>query len=201
MNKEQFLQIVAELKERRNVEFKQSTAWEGAEWKAKIVKAVLGLSNVRDGGWIVIGIPRKADGSYELSGMEAAHLITYDEDTLNSNVAVYADPYAKLSLDKVNVDGKDFVVIGVKEFDEIPVICKKNGLEKLRKGVIYTRSYRIPETVEMPSQTEMREVVEMATDKAARKFIQRMVRAGIVKFMTAAPRDEDRFEKQIEDLR
>lgn len=201
MTKAQFLEIIAELKERRNVEFKQSTPWGSPEWRAKIAKSVLALSNVRDGGWVIIGIRRKKDGSHQLEGMEAAHLATYVEDTLNSTVAEYADPYARLSLDKVNVDGKDYVVIRVEESDEIPVICKKAFPKELRKGAIYTRSYRIPETVEVPTQSEMREILERATDKAAGKFIQRMARAGIVKFTVVAPRDEDQFERQLRDLR
>jgi predicted HTH transcriptional regulator len=202
MTREQFLEIVAVLQEGRNLEFKQSTPWTTKEWKAKIAKTVLGFSNVRDGGNIVIGVEKNPNGIFELKGMEEEHFASYDEDHVASVVATYADPYAKLAVHKLIVDEKRFVVIRTQEFDEVPVICKQDFQGVLRKGAIYTRSHRIAETVEVPTQTEMREIIELATDKETRKFIERMRRVGALNFPVAPPATnvDDQFDQQLLDL-
>ena len=53
------------------------------------------------------------------------------------------------------------------------VAFKKDGLKNLRKGAIFTRTRRHPETIEVPSQTEMREILELAVDKNMRKLTKR----------------------------
>jgi hypothetical protein len=84
-------------------------------------------------------------------------------------------------------------------FDEIPVVCRRNGVG-LRQGAVYTRSYRMPETCEVPSQTEMREIIEMATDKGVRRFLERSRRAGLLTGGTAEPTDTDKFDEELEEL-
>jgi hypothetical protein len=66
------------------------------------------------------------------------------------------------------------VFINVAEFDELPIICKKEYPEILRRGAIYVRSKRgKPETIEVPTEVEMREIIEMAVDKGNRKLSKR----------------------------
>jgi hypothetical protein len=76
------------------------------------------------------------------------------------------------------VHDRKFVVISVDEFDELPVICAR-GAYSCRVGAVYVRTRRKPETSEIPSQTEMRELLNLATDKALAAFLARTRRAGI----------------------
>lgn len=200
MTTEEFIELTQAAKEGRNLEFKRSTPWVESEFKAKIVKSILAFSNVRDGGAIVIGIERQPDSSYKFAGMLPEHLETWDEDQIASIVSNYADPYARFSMDTAPYNGKDFIVIRISPFDEIPVICKNDGHNNLRRGAIYTRTYRIPESSGVPSQTELREILEMATDIGVKKYIQRADRIGIKLVITKEILDDDKFESQKGDL-
>ncbi len=65
---------------------------------------------------------------------------------------------------------------------------------------MYTRSYRMPETCEVPSQTELREIIEMATDKGVRRFLERSRRAGLLTEGSIGPTDTEKFDEELEGL-
>jgi predicted HTH transcriptional regulator len=200
MDKKQFLELIQIGREGRNLEFKQSTPWIESEFKAKIVKSVLAFTNVRDGGWIIIGVEQQSDGTFKPVGVQPDHLAAYNGDDIASHVAEFADPYAKIPLCKIDLDSTSYVAIRVEEFDDIPVICKKDGFNKLRRGDIYTRTYRIPECAEVPSQTEMREILDMAIEKRLRKQLETLSRTGIPISSTPVSDDEEKFKSQRRDL-
>jgi len=201
MNNKEFLGIIELGRESRNLEFKGSAAWTDADFRAKLIKTSLAFSNVRDGGMIVIGVEESEEGSFSFDGVEPAHLDTFSPDDVASQVAQYADPYAKVQVERIENEQKVFVVIQTEEFDEMPVVCKKDGRCNLRRGAIYTRSRRMPETVEVPSQTEMREILEMATEKRVRKLLEMQERLKLPPFSSPGPTDDDRFDAQIAELR
>jgi predicted HTH transcriptional regulator len=202
MDDRELLQLLEIGQEGRNLEYKSSTLWDVPTIKAKITKSILGFSNVRDGGHIVIGVRELGDGSYDRSGVEAEHYDTYTYDNLTSHVSIYADPYVNFELVKKPLDDKNFIIIKVHEFTEIPVICKRDfnigSTLYLKRGAIYTRSYRTPETVEVPSQTEMREILEMATEKKLRRLIESQSRVGISHQFTVT--DEEKFDSELRDI-
>lgn len=49
-------------REQRNLEFKELLEWDQPQHRAKVEKSVLGMSNGRDGGVLVVGV--EDDGSY-----------------------------------------------------------------------------------------------------------------------------------------
>ncbi len=199
MDENEFLELKRLGREGRSLESKRSMPWKDAEFKAKIVKSVLAFSNVRDGGRIIIGVERQDDGTPKWVGVCPEDLATYDEDAVAAHVAEFADPYAKVRLERQPDDGTIYIIIQVDEFDDVPVVCRKDGREKLRRGAMYTRSHRIPESVEVPSQTEMREILDMATEKGIRKYFEMQERIGIPIIPTVS--DADRFEAQLKGLR
>jgi hypothetical protein len=65
------------------------------------------------------------------------------------------------------------------------------------------RARHKPETSEIPSEEEMRELLELAIDKGVRKFVTRAQKAGLfpgIPGKPAPPSDEALFEKQIEEM-
>lgn len=182
--------------EERYLEFKESIPWDRKENSVNIIKAILALSNLKDGGWIVIGKTELPDGSYVLTGMELSDFETYDSDQMKDFINKYADPYVTFSLRKTEYKGKKFMLIKVEEFEEVPVICKRDYGDILHKGWVYVRSRTKPESIPIPSQSEMRELIEIATDKRTLRFLQRVERFG----MKLTPTDEELFDKQLEDL-
>lgn len=112
-------------REGRSLEYKESHTWD--ELKNKITKTALGMTNIRDGGTIVVGVSERS-GSLVPLGMSESDLETYNEDDVRAYVNRFADPYVQLELHRISQDGQEFVVIVIHEFDQIPVICKRSGI-------------------------------------------------------------------------
>lgn len=183
-------------REDRSLEYKESRPWD--DFKNQIAKTALGMANIRDGGTIIIGVSQRS-GNLVAEGMSRNDIDTYEVDDIQAYVNRFADPYVRLEMYIVPRNGQRFIVMVVHEFDEIPVVCRRNGVG-LRQGSVYTRSYRMPETCEVPSQTEMREIIEMATDKGVRRFLERSRRAGLLTGGTVEPTDTDKFDEELEGL-
>ena len=128
------------------------------------------MSNVRGGGSIVIGVEEK-DEVFTPVGLSGSDLASFSQDEISAYVNEYADPFAEPTVHRVAQGGMDFVIIEVPEFFELPVVCKKNGPD-LRRGAIYTRARRMNESVEVPSQTEMREILDAALEKRFRAMLR-----------------------------
>lgn len=163
--------------ELRSVEYKGAMLWAERETKLKVAKAALGFSNLPDGGHLVFGVAER-DGTLVPEGLTDDQWHSFSSDEVSAFVNEYADPPVALEVYGGEVDGLKFVVIRVLPFLEIPTICKKdadgNGNVKvLRRGAIYTRSLRMPETVEVPSQNEMREILERSVDIGVRRLRSR----------------------------
>jgi predicted HTH transcriptional regulator len=156
------------------------------------------MTNIRDGGSVVIGVEQKKQGTFELSGMTQADFDSFNYETISAVVAEYADPYITFSLTKDELQGKRIVIIDVEEFQDIPVVCKKDG-SLLKRGKLYTRGLRVPESVEVPSQTEMREILDIAIEKGIRKFFRSISRAGITLKEPEKKPDIELFEKQLRE--
>ncbi len=141
------------------LEFKQAMSWD-----TSLVKDVLAMANIADGGRIVIGIE---DGTFARQGLSAAQLATFQPDQMKDLAGQYADPFVEFSVSKASDRaGKQFVIIAVAPFSLSPVICKKDGGSKqeLRKGEIYFRSKtRRPCSERISNSSEMRELLDRAT--------------------------------------
>ena len=184
-------------KELRNIEYKRSVSWNDNNPKQKILKSMLAMANIRDGGSVIIGVEQKG-GTFELTGMTEADFDSFNYETISAVIAEFADPYVTFSLTKGELEGKRIVIIDVEEFKDIPVICKKDG-SLLKRGKLYTRGVRIPESVEVPSQTEMREILDIAIEKGTRKFFRSISRAGIALKEPERKTDIELFEKQLKE--
>lgn len=193
----ELLEYVHHGREERNLEYKERWDLRGKEERAKLAKEIMALSNIRDGGTMVIGV--RKDGTPV--GVPEETAAKFTQDAVAAAVADYVSPYVELVVSSGH-DGSStsryFVVIQVKEFAEIPVLCKRDFGDAVRHGAIYTRSRRIPEATEVRSEAEMRELLEMAVDKGIRSFYRRLQAAGIQ--ATAIPSDLSLFEAQLGGL-
>ncbi len=193
-----FFQLIAIRREQRTLEYKQSMGWDDRTFRMRIVKSVLAMSNIRDGGDIIIGMEKQADDTYIPRGMEQRHLDSYIADDIGRVVAEYADPYARFDLRKEEDElGKSYVWIKIYEFEETPVICRKPYGDILSGGKIYIRTRRIPESAEVPSSAEMREIITMATERKLREFYQLAKAAGIQLPGPTIPTDAQAFAEQL----
>jgi hypothetical protein len=63
-------------------------------------------------------------------------------------------------------NGVTVAVIQVFEFADLPHLCSKDYPQVLREGALYVRPRKVPETSELASSVEMREILDLATEKA-----------------------------------
>jgi predicted HTH transcriptional regulator len=175
-----------------SVEFKSGIAWDSL--KIDIIKTVLAMSNLRDGGLIIVGHTQAATMT---EGMAEGVLATYDPDIMLDQCDEYASPRAVISMARMNIGGNNYIAIEVSEFDEDPVICKKGYHPDLKRGGVYIRPLTgRPRSSIVSDAQEMRAVLELAIDKGISNFETRAVRRGYV----STPRDSEAYRAEQTDL-
>ncbi|WP_215115399.1 helix-turn-helix domain-containing protein [Exiguobacterium sp. s80] len=166
--------------ETRNIEFKKSYDWADPKHKAKIVKCILSMSNTKDGGYLVLGIDdNKTLQEEKLCGMDLEHYKKINYDDVVVQVNKFADPPISFQMHPVEEKGTNFWLFRIPEFEEIPIICKKNGDENLTEGAIFSRSKSKPESAIIRSQSEMRELINTAINKGIKEFYTRVRDSGL----------------------
>jgi predicted HTH transcriptional regulator len=143
------------------------------------IRAILAMSNLQDGGYVIIGVEQDNENNYQPIGMTDDEAQTYEYDDILEVANSYADPFVTIKIQPTQYNGKFIIVIGVSEFVEIPVICKKEYPGILEPGRIYVRPYRKPESSANITSSELREIIELASKKSLRKHLETMVYAGI----------------------
>lgn len=176
--------------ELRGFELKGPGSREDAHFFAKVTRAALGLGNLRDGGHLILGID-DADPAAKGPGLDAYDLASWlAYDDVARKLATYADPPLRFAVaERVLSSGATVAVLQVFEFDDIPHLCAKDHPAGLRKGALYVRPRKVPETSEIASSVEMREILDLATEKALRAFVERAQRAG-VELSTQRPEEQ-----------
>jgi hypothetical protein len=112
----------------------------------------------------------------------------------------YSDPPLVFDLaELVLSSGANVVLMEVQEFVDVPHLCSRQFDDALRKGALYVRSRGVAETVEVSDTVQMREVVELATQKDLRRFVETARGAGF-EFSTGESSrndgDETPFDRQ-----
>jgi len=198
MESQELLDLVRHGREERNLEYKRSVNWKDKKIRDRITKTVLSMSNIRDGGAIVVGVEQIGE-AFKTTGMKAKDLDSFTQDGLSSYINEFADPFAEITVSKVSDEKSTFVVIQVEEFAELPVVCKRDGEHNLRRGAIYTRTRRKYESAELPSQAEMREILDLAVEKGIRTLQARIGRAGL-EVVEPVAANKQRFDQQLKGL-
>ncbi len=178
--------------ESKSVDFKESAPWEELKWQ--IIRTIIAMGNLRDGGIIVIGSSERGD-SWELTGIEETHLKTYDVDDIVDAVTKYASPPIRIEIVLVKYrNGKSFLAFQVHEFSDTPFVCKNNGpddYKKLRTGEFYVRPAGKPRTTKVTSAEDMHELLELAAEKRARRILEVSHRIGLKSSETYTQKFDD----------
>jgi hypothetical protein len=162
---------------------------------AKVARAALGMGNLRDGGQVVIGIA-DTDPAAMLPGLQQEDLTSWlSYDDVARKLAEYANPPLRFDVLEMSLSSSASVaVLNVYEFGDMPHLCARGYDPVLRKGALYVRPRKVPETSEVASLVEMREVLELATEQALRAYVSTGERAGVT--ISAGPSDDDRYEQE-----
>ena len=182
--------------ETRNQEFKGGLSW--SKLKIQIVKASLSLANLQDGGSIIIGIEEDENAQFHLRGMKKEISETFKLDDIQSFVNEYADPPIEITLNKIENNGNYFIEINILEFEEQPVICKKdlqrNNKIHLNRGHLYYRPKHKIESTDNFSHHDMRELMMFATEKFHSAQLKSCEKLKEVK-----PSDDEKIKKEFFD--
>jgi predicted HTH transcriptional regulator len=181
--------------ETQSTDFKRSEEWDSLKWR--IIETALGMGNLRDGGVIIVGVEEKED-TWELSGVSADHLKTFDVDIVTDQVNSYVSPHLNVTMATLDEDGKTFLIIEVQEFSDTPLVCKKNGPSgsKLFEGAVYVRPPGLAKTTRVMKAEQMHDLLELAAEKRARRLLEVARRVGMVPKETG----RQRFDEELGGL-
>lgn len=166
-------------REERNLEYKSSLDWSKDETKSKVIKASLAFANIRDGGTLILGVREVEKDKFAAEGMTENDFASFTQDNVQDAVNRFADPYINLKVHRLESEKKKFILIQIQQFDLLPVVCKKDGKDGLVEGQLYTRPQKKNESSVVKSQTEMREILDIAIDNGIKNFYQRLGRTGL----------------------
>ena len=202
MTDEEFAQILALGHETRGVEFKSPGPLSDRRLAAQVVRAVLGMANRRDGGWVIIGVEDN-DNILNPVGLSETDLASWQYDLIADQIARYADPGVSFDPEIREYNGNRYIALRVEEFSDVPVLCKRAYGDVLRDGACYVRSRRKPETSEIPTFADVRDLLELAIDKGVKSYLDRARRVGLItSAVTESPvSDQERLDQQLGDLR
>jgi len=166
MTQEKFEHLIEGATESQKLEFKAPCEWN----VERFAKDILALSNVRDGGYIIIGISQTEKG-FDMKGVSEEQKKTFNVEIMKDQISEFADPFVDFEVEfPKDKKGNEYVLIIVKEFRDIPVICKKNSKET-KKGVIYYRNvHRRPESAPIANSYDMKQLIELAAIKMMRRW-------------------------------
>jgi hypothetical protein len=183
-----------------DVDFKESALWDDLKWK--IVKAVLGMGNLRGGGLVIVGVSERED-VWEFQGAQTDHLDSFDSDVIADLLDKYVSPGAKVEVVLHEHREKTYLVFDIGEFDQLPFICKRYGLN-LDRGAVYIRPLSgRPRTERVRSAEGMRDLLDMAAEKGARRILERMERLGrlpVIEVPAAEDVDRQRYDEELGGL-
>jgi len=192
--------------ESSNVDAKGPIAWDGGEASAALTKDILAFANSRDGGVIVIGKVEAAEGIFELRGVSAAEASSFETTKVATWVNNRCAPPVSVVCYRVQHDDKEFIVITVAEFHDVPVICTKQfeltgkpAKVLLRNGTIYVRTSNA-ESAPITSIEDLRALIGLATTKRADQMLtmfQAMMKGHP---LLAEKSDDERWKSQVESV-
>lgn len=184
LSAEEFSPLVEMGHELRAIEFRTGFNWSDPAdkyHKLRLIRSALGLSNLPDGGHIVLGIDEKSDKTLDFSGCDEPILQSFVYDAVKGEIDSFSDQQGvDIEIETAEWKGKKHLVIRVRGFEDLPTICRKDAKNPsndkelmLRCGAVYVRSINgHPATIEA-TEKEMREVIEAAVDKQATRLRRR----------------------------
>jgi hypothetical protein len=189
--------------ESRSFEVKGPGTITEKQYVARVVRAAMAMGNLRDGGQVCLGIDDDQMTAMT-PGLSPDQVTEWtDYDNVNDQFAKYSDPPVRFHLHHFKLSsGADVVVIDVEEFDIDLHICKKDYPGVLQAGQTYVRPRGKPQSSQVPSLVDMRDLHNLAIDKGVREYFRRSEYAGAPFTFTAplTPEQQDTAAFDLEEV-
>lgn len=201
---ESIYQLIEIKTETKNLDYKEDLNWDKSsnDKKLETVKDIIAMANTQDGGKIVIGV---RDDDYEFVGLSEEDYKSFDQTKLNEFLHKYTDPKFSCQVYKDKIYEKYVVVIDIPEFQEVPIICKRdahssknNSKQILQKGQIYIRTDKATSEV-IPSAQEMRELLGRAIVKKGDELLNNIEHLIKGKPLKTTEDSEEKYKIEIKE--
>jgi len=201
MTRDEFIQIIGLGREQNGVEFKSAGLRTDKQLLARVIRAAIGMSNRRYGGIVIVGINEDGEGNPVLVGLNPTELKSWKYDDFSDSLSSYADPSITFMTEEFEFESKTFLVVNIDEFGDIPIICKRDFPGVLRQGAVYVRTRRKPETSDIPTHEDMRQLLDLAVEKRLRQFTRTASAVGLSLERERDQSDEDQFNRQLGEIK
>ena len=203
-SEEQLRKIIRSAGEDNHIDAKRPMKWDNGTESAKLAKDIAAFANSRDGGFLILGKEEPEPGKFNLKGLTSEQATSFDTTKVAAWINSRFSPDIHLTCHPVQLDGDDFVVIHIREFGDIPVICTKrydNPQDPkkpfLEKGRIYVRTANA-ESKPLQEEGELRDLVGLATKKQADVLLQHFNAMLKGRAIAEEVTDRERFENELE---
>lgn len=168
---------------------------------AKVARAAMAMGNLRDGGAVCIGVADNMIADMQPGLSDAQFADWSNNDNVADALGRYTDPPVAFHVDPWTLSsGAKIVLLQVSEFADVPHICKRDFPGELQAGHLYVRPRSKVESVTVPTVTDMRDVLDIATDKGVRDFVGRMRSAGLLTHPEPEASNNEQFDVEAEDF-
>lgn len=167
-------------RESRSFEVKGAGSITDKQYVARVVRAVMAMGNLRDGGQVCLGIDDDQMATMQ-PGLSPAQVAEWtDYDNVSDQLARYCDPPVSFHLHPFTLSSDaEVIVLDVEEFDIDLHICKKDYPGVLQAGHTYVRPRGKPQSSQVPSLVDMRDLHNLAIDKGVREYFRRSEYVGM----------------------
>jgi len=192
--------LIGEKTETRSVDFKERFNWAEAKRAAKlaIIKDILAMANSEDGGTIVFGV---RDQDRMVVGLSEGDFNSFDETRIHDLAREYGQPSCAFRIVRGEMEGKRIIGIMVAEFEEDPILCKKDyhdaesNQQILRQGALYVRTNGA-RTEEVRTVEDMRRLLGRAMLKKRDSLLSAI--EGMIKGRPTRPTEDSQSKFEIE---
>jgi hypothetical protein len=192
------------------VECKGPGSLKDSPLQGRVIRAAIGMANRRDGGIVIVGVAQR-DHVLCPDGLNDDQMATWRYEDISDAFTSYADPPISFDFHPCQWQGKNFVILRIHEFGDVPIICKKEYKDDsnesippkvqkavLRPGMLYARSTNKPETTEVTAAEGARTILNLAIEKGIQKFIEQALAAGLSLAKETQPQANELFDQQRE---
>ncbi len=191
-------ELVYRAVETQDLDYKAAVNWNELTrvQKAKFARHAMAMANTR-GGTIIIGVGEDPAGNpTQYTGLTEEQLRSFDPSAVGQTINNYADPSIDFDIVRPHVDGRDYAILVIRPFSELPHVCSDSCGDELQRGVFYMRT---PDARSRSAYraSELHDLIQRAL-RNQRQLLGRMLRGILYEGRQyAEPDAEVEFEEQL----
>ena len=189
MTREEFERKIEAQGETTTLDYKANMGWDVKSF----AKDIIAMSNHRDPGYIIIGV-KEVGNTFTREGVSDDNLKSYKIDVMKDQLMSCADPAVDIQVFVFNdSEKKNYVVIKVAPFKEVPIISRKEYPGELKANTLYYRNTnKRVESAPISNSNDFRDLIEIA----AMKLMQKRKSQGYI----VNSSNQDLFKEELKDV-